>query len=190
MHKSIYEKIHSRDEMKKRASMKKRAPTTKEKMQALENDFCQWLADNRSLSYEQRNREIIASFTEHNLSPELVIALASHMLIRMDNAHRVIEGERKFEPLIKIGYKNIRNLGGGRKKGTEKIKKQSDKKREKLKKAIKDIITHPDARLKYRQNKDVANYLHKNGWRSKYQSLQYFKKLVGEIIAELESETQ
>ena len=82
-------------------------PSVRAMLEALERDICDWLEENQSLQYENKREEIIEAISRLSFSPQMLLELATHMLIRMGQAHFVIQREKKLEPLVAIGYKNL-----------------------------------------------------------------------------------
>lgn len=91
------------------SAQKRAEPSVKDKVEALEADICAWIESNQSLSYSKQREEIVAGLNGLNLSPAMLLELATHVLIRMGQAHFVINRERQFAPLIASGHKNLRS---------------------------------------------------------------------------------
>lgn len=74
----------------------------------IEQDIARYLSNNRHLSVIEKHLTILEAFNKHQIPASVIQELAVHMLIRMDEARQVLERERTLEPLIHLGYKNLR----------------------------------------------------------------------------------
>lgn len=100
---------------------------------ALETDICEGLVELRSRGYSVRHAEIMDALKCANLSKDTALAFAAHMLLRFDDARRVIDGVTRFEPVI------THKLNIDR-KNRESAKKARARPGKDLRKEIKDIM--------------------------------------------------
>ena len=70
-------------------------------LEALETDICDGLIDLRQRGYSVRHAEVMDALNRAKLSRKMAMAFAAHVLLRFDDARRVIENTKKLEPIIK-----------------------------------------------------------------------------------------
>lgn len=111
----------------------RRPPSLQAILEALEKDICKGLIELRERGYSMRHAEIMDALKCAKLSEDMALAFAAHMLLRFDDARRVIDNVTRFEPLIEhklnIDRKNYQSATQPR------ARKGKD-----LRKEIKDIM--------------------------------------------------
>lgn len=117
----------------------RRPPSPRAILEALEADICEGLIALRARGYSVRHAEIMDALKRADLSKDRALAFAAHMLLRFDDARRVIDGMSQLEPIVahklKLDRKNYQSATQPR------TRKGKD-----LRKEIKDIMRHEKRR--------------------------------------------
>ncbi len=79
----------------------RRPPSLRDILEALETDICEGLIELRERGYSVRYAEIMDALKRAKLSKDRALAFAAHMLLRFDDARRMIDNVTRFEPIIK-----------------------------------------------------------------------------------------